>query len=540
MTRAHRYLAFACAFAAILAACAPSTPTGGGATAAPSAAASAAPTATAAKAVYGGTITFALENDVSDLDPMLSGLFVDRNIMYGIYDSLVRFDIKGNIIPWLAEKWTYSEDGKSITFSLRKDVTFHDGTKLDGDLVKWNIDRYRTEKTSRRTADLAAVDSVTVVDASTVKFTLKAPFSPLLANLVDRAGMIVSRKVVESAGADFTLKPFKAGSGPFVLTEAVKNDHYTLEKNASWWGKDKDGNKLPFLDKVIVRPIVDPDVRLTNIRTGNAQVINGLSGKDVPSVKADSSLVYQEVPAFSWDSMVPNEAPGFLFSEHRYVKAVAMALDRDELLQKGPAQGVGLVGYGPISPAHFAYDANFKPFPKADVEGAKKLVAEVGKGALKFELLVQSGSAATLQTAQLIQAQLAKADITADIKTQLFNDIVKLQQDHKHLGMTLVGWSGRLDPDGNTYDFVVTGSPNNDPSYSNQKVDDLMKQQRIESDPAKRTALLRQAQQIYVVDDPSRVWTGFGVSPLVTVKNLVGMIAYPDRIPRFETAQLQK
>ena len=127
-----------------------------------------------------------------------------------------------------------------------------------------------------------------------------------------------------------------------------------------------------------------------------------------------------------------------------------------------------------------------------------------------------------------------------DLKTQLFNDIVTLQQQHKHPGMTFVGWSGRLDPDGNTYDFVVTGSPNNDSSYSNPKVDDLMKQQRAESDPAKRKTLLLQAQQIYAVDDPSRVWFGFGVSPLVTVKNLTGMESYPDRIPRFQTAQLQK
>ena len=217
-----------------------------------------------------------------------------------------------------------------------------------------------------------------------------------------------------------------------------------------------------------------------------------------------------------------------------------MALDRDEILQRGPAQGVGLVGWGPISPAHFAYDASFKPWPKADPEGAKKLVASVGPSPLKFELLVQSGSPASLQEAQLIQAQLAKADIVADIKTQLFNDIITLAQSHKHPGIAIYGWSGRLDPDGNTYDFVVANSPNNDSSYSNDQVNTLMKQERAESDPAKRKALLTQAQQIYVVDDPSRVWYGFGVSPIVSIKKLIGMESYPDRIPRFQTAQLQK
>lgn len=528
-----RLLAILTTLALVLAACGSTPGTGtttGGATTAPSA---------AAKANYGGTLTFALENDVSNLDPMLSGLFVDRNIHYAMYDSLVRVDVKGNIIPWLAEKWTTSTDGKTITFNLRQGVKFHDGTAFDAASVKWNIERYINTKGSSRTGDLSAVASVDVVDTYTAKFNLKSAFAPLLAALVDRAGMMVSQKVADAMGADFTLKPFKAGTGPFILTEAVKNDHYTLERNADWWGKDAAGNKLPYLDKIIVKPILDGDVRLTNLRTGQAQVLNSVAGKDVPAVKADPTLTYLEAGSFAWSSMIPNEAAGYVFNEKKYVKAVAMAIDRQELLDKGPTQGVGIVGYGPIAPSHFAFDANFKPFAKADPEGAKKLIAEVGKP-LEFELLVSSGDAAILQLAQLIQAELAKADIKANIKTQLFNDIVTLQQSHKHAGMTLIGWSGRLDPDGNSYDFVVTGKTNNDSSYSNAKVDELMNQQRVEADPAKRTQLLQQAQQIYVVDDPSRVWFQFGVSPILTVKAVTGMQSYADRIPRFETTQLAK
>ena len=526
-------LALIAAVAVIAGACAPSTsgpsPSGGGAATA----------SAAAKATYGGTITFALENDVSNLDPMLSGLFVDRNIHYAMYDSLVRVNTKGEIIGWLAEKWNTSTDGKTVTFNLRPGVKYHDGSVFDAASVKWNIERYINTKGSSRTGDLAAVASVDVVDANTVKFNLKNAFSPLLAALVDRAGMMVSQKVVDALGADFTLKPFKAGTGPFMLTEAVKNDHYTLEKNPDWWGKDAAGNKLPFLDKIIVKPILDGDVRLTNLRTGQAQVLNNVAGKDVPAVKADTSLTYIEAGSFAWSSMIPNEASGYIFNEKKYVKAVSMAIDRQELLDKGPTQGVGIVGYGPIAPSHFAFDASFKPYPKADVEGAKKLITEVGKP-LEFELLVSSGDAAILQLAQLIQAQLAKADIKANIKTQLFNDIVTLQQSHKHLGMTLIGWSGRLDPDGNSYDFVVTGKTNNDSSYSNAKVDELMNAQRVEPDPAKRTQLLRQAQQIFAVDDPARVWFQFGTSPILTVKAVTGMQSYADRIPRFESAQLAK
>src|SRR6266498_724901 len=208
-----------------------------------------APAQAAAKpAAAGGTLTFVLENDVIDFDPLRSRAFVDRCAQYACYDSLVRIDNSGKIIPWLAEKWDTSADGKQVTFSLRKDAKYHDGTAFDAESYNWNIDRYRTTEGSARSGELAPVDNVTVVDPATVRFDLKTPFSPLLSLLVDRAGMMVSRKAVEAGGEDFTRKAFKAGTGPFVLTEAVKDDHMTLEKNASYW----DPQGTPNVDKVIV------------------------------------------------------------------------------------------------------------------------------------------------------------------------------------------------------------------------------------------------------------------------------------------------
>ena len=102
MRSARYFVAFLGAFAVLLAACSGGQQPAGGGSASPSA---------GTKATYGGSITFGLENDVSNLDPMLSGLFVDRNIMYAMYDSLVRVTPKGDIIPWLADKWETSSDG---------------------------------------------------------------------------------------------------------------------------------------------------------------------------------------------------------------------------------------------------------------------------------------------------------------------------------------------------------------------------------------------------------------------------------------------
>jgi peptide/nickel transport system substrate-binding protein len=174
------------------------------------------------------------------------------------------------------------------------------------------------------------------------------------------------------------------------------------------------------------------------------------------------------------------------------------------------------------------------------VAAAKKLVTDVGKGPLKFELLVSSGDAATLQFAQLLKSQLEKAEITMDIKTLLFNEIVTLQQQHKHPGMTLIGWSGRIDPDGNVYDFNYTGRPNNDSAYSNKDVDGLLDQTRTATDQAKRKDLFLKAQQTFVVDDPSRIFYSFNAAQLLTAKAIQGFTVFPDQLPRFENVWVQK
>jgi peptide/nickel transport system substrate-binding protein len=495
--------------------------------------------APAATGAPGGAVTFVLENDVIDFDPLRSRAFVDRNVHYQIYDSLVRIDAGGKIIPWLAEKWESAPDGKAVTFTLRKDVKYHDGSPFDAESVKWNIERYQTTEGSARRGELAPIDSVSVVDAHTARFNLKTPFAPLLSLLVDRAGMMVSPKAAEAGGADFTRKAFRAGTGPFILTEAVKDDHVTLVKNPEWWGKDRDGSRLPYLDKITVRPITNSDVRLTNLKTGDAQAANNIAGKDVAGVKAEGALTYQEKPGLSFGSLIPNRRPGFVFEEPRYVKAVSMALDRKELLDK-VFFGIGTVGYGTIAPPHFAYDASFKPFERPDPEGAKRLVTQAGKGPLSFEFLVSSGDPVTLQLAQLIQAQLKKADINAEIVQLEFAQILSLQSEKSFKGLTLVGWSGRIDPDGNTYDHIYTGRPFNDSSYSNAEVDALLDEQRTASDEAKRRAALRAAEKIYVVDDPARIWYRFGVAQLVTTKQLQGLEPYPDQIIRFQYGRLQR
>ena len=525
MTRSiSRLFGILAAFAIVLGACS-------GGTSAPGSGGS-----NAGAPVAGGTLTFALENDLINGDPMLSTAFVDRNVHYLIYDTLLRSDPKGNIVAGLATKWETSADGKTMTLTLRDGVTFQDGSPFNADSVKWNLDRYRSEAKSQRKGELGSVDSVTAVDAKTVKLNLKVPFSPLAAQLVDRSGMMLSQKAVEAGGADFTRKPVNAGTGPFAFVEAVKDDHVTLAKNPKYWDKDKDGNQLPYLDKVVIKPITDGTVRVTQLKTGDVQAVNNVPGKDVADMRKSTDFTWIEGPNFGFNSIILNNAPSFVFNEVKYRQAVASAIDRQELVDKA-SFGVDRVGYGPIAPAHFAFDAGFKPFT-VDPAKAKSLVDSVGKGPLSFTLIISAGDPVAVQYATLIQAQMAKAGIDMKIQSLEFAQILDQQTKHIFKDATLVGWSGRLDPDGNTYDHIVTGRPFNDASYTSKTVDDAMEQQRTLSDPAARKPLLRKAEET-VVTEAGRVWFSFRITGIATAKKVHGIDAYPDGIIRFAYAWIK-
>ena len=140
------------------------------------------------------TLRVGLAEDPDVLDPTLARTFVGRIVFAALCDKLFDIDEKLNIVPQLATSYAWSADSKQLTIKLRTDVTFHDGEKLDAAAVKFNIERHKTMAGSNSSGELRPVTSVDVVDPATVRLNLSAPFSPVLAALADRAGMMVSPK----------------------------------------------------------------------------------------------------------------------------------------------------------------------------------------------------------------------------------------------------------------------------------------------------------------------------------------------------------
>ena len=208
MTLPRRLVAVAAALPLVLAAC-----SGGGTTSKPKISGAAADD----RAVKnGGTLTMALSADPDALDPTTSTTLLGREVFTSICEKLYDIDAGAKIVPQLASALPdVAKDGRSVTIKLREGLKFNDGTPFDAAAVKKSLDRHRTLKTSARAADLAAVKKVDVVDPSTIKISLSRPFTPLTAQLADRAGMVMSPKALDAEGDNFGAKPVCVGPFKF-------------------------------------------------------------------------------------------------------------------------------------------------------------------------------------------------------------------------------------------------------------------------------------------------------------------------------------
>src|SRR6202163_2903709 len=182
------------------------------------------------------TLRIGLAEDPDILDPTLSRTYVGRIVFASFCDKLFDIDEKLNIVPQLALSHETSADGKEMTIKLRPGVKFHDGEPFDAEAAKFSLDRHLTMQGSFRKPELAALGHVDVVDPLTIKLVLKTPFSPLIAQLTDRAGMMVFPKAAKEAGDKFGQHPVCAG--PYKFVERVQQDRMVFEKFADYWNKD--------------------------------------------------------------------------------------------------------------------------------------------------------------------------------------------------------------------------------------------------------------------------------------------------------------
>jgi peptide/nickel transport system substrate-binding protein len=495
-------------------------------------AASGAPTSVSAAAPKkGGTLRVGLGVDVTVLDPHLSGSKIDRQVYHNLYDPLLVLDEKLGIQPNLAESWE-TPDPKTLVLKLRQGVRFHDGTDFNAEAARINFDRMANDPKSVRKGEVANIASTEPVDPYTLKISLKQPDAALLATLTDRAGMMISPAALTKLGADLQHDATGAGTGPFQYVEWVPDDHILLKRYDAYWNKDRG----PYLDQIRYRPIPDDTVKLQSLQGGELDALDYLAPRTVSLAKADANLVVIDVPSLAafWYMLNTTKPP---FDNKALRMAVTYALDTEAIV-KGVYLGVGVPANGPISPSSWAYDDTIKPV-KRDLAKAKAMLAEGGQpSGFTFTFTIVN-TPFGVQEAEVVKAQLAEAGITCNVQT--VDGASQLAAgNNKTYEMTTYAWSGRPDPDGNTFQFFHTtpGVSLNWSGISNPQLDKLLEQTRQVSDHAERKKLYSQAIQILHEEAPA-VFIVHPVEPKAMSPKLQGYTAIPDGMLRFKDVWLK-
>ncbi len=444
-------------------------------------------------------VVVALNQDPDILDPTLSRTYVGRIVFSQICEKLYEIDEQLKIHPQLAADLpAITDGGKTVTIKLRSNVKFNDGTPMTAEAVKFSLDRHREMKGSNRRSELASVTAVEVVDPLTVRLRLKTPFSPLVAQLSDRAGMPVSPAAVQKLGEKFGTAPVCVG--PWQFVERVSQDRIVVERSPHYF----DAGQAKY-DRIVFRIIPDDNVRLANLRSGDIDVMHQVAPTDSASLKKEGRFDVASVTGLGFNSITINlknktgktNPPGDLgtplANDPRVREALELSIDR-EALNQVTYEGQNTVGCGPISPNSVFFDKTRKCSTR-DVARAKKLLADAGLASgYAFELVVVNNPQQR-RVGEVIQGMAREAGFNITLRPSEFASALKDNDDGKHQAF-LIGWSGRVDPDGNVHQAQACGGSLNGTLACDEKVDALLNKAREISDLTQRRGLYREATDL--------------------------------------------
>ena len=489
----------------------------------------------------GGTITVALASDPGTIDPTKADTFDARVVFTSFCEKLYDANDQLQAVPQLAAALpTTSSDGLTVTIPLRTGIKFNDGTPFNAAAVKTTLDRDLTLPGSARAREIAAIKSVSVLNPTTVQIKLKYPFSPLVAQLADRAGLIMSPTALKKEGDNFGDNPVCVG--PFKFSSRTEGSQLSFVKSNDYYNASK--VKLQGINYKI---ITDPTTRADNLQSGDVQAAEQLETTDIPRLKGDSSLKIEDISAISYQGISINisNANGVnkpaghvntpLANNPDLRKAFEMALDRNAINKAvyDGDQSVDCLPF-PIQSPYRPANPNCTPY---NPTAAKQIVTSSGiKTPIPVTMMIPANSGAD-RLAQVIQSMEDKVGFKLTIKTVDFTSSLAAARAG-NFDTFLIGWSGRLDPDGDLSDLVTSGGSNNFSGLHDTQLDNLVTQSASASglaarkaDYAKTLARLQQVRpNIYLYHD--RWYLGLSAK-------LTGVVYNTDGIPRFATASLQ-
>ena len=421
-------------------------------------------------------ITLAMQLEPPHLDPTSAAAGAIDSVLYSnVFEGLTRFASDGSIIPGLAQSWVISDDGLTYTFKLAEGVTFHDGTTMDAEDVKFSLDRARAEDSANaQKALFASIADVEAVDASTVKITLSAPNGSLLFNLAWGDAVIVAPESIEN------IKQAPVGTGAFKFANWVQGDNITLEKNADYWGTPAK------LDKVTFKFISDPTAAFAAVMAEDVDVFAGYPApENVPQFEADPR--FQVIVGNTEGETIlstNNKMPPF--DNVKVREAMAHAIDRQAIID-GAMFGLGTpIGthFAPHNPDYVDLTAD----SAYDPEKAKALLAEAGFAEGFTTTLKLPPPSYARRGGEIIAAQLREVGIQTEITNLEWAQWLEEVFKGTDFGLTIVSHTEPMD-------IGIYARPDYYFQYDDADFQAMNTALEAEADPAKRSALLDQMQR---------------------------------------------
>ncbi len=428
-----------------------------------------------------GSITLAMQLEPPHLDPTSAAAQAIDSVVYSnIFEGLTRFMGDGSIVPGLATSWDISADGLTYTFHLAPGVRFHDGTAMDGEDVKFSLDRARAEdSTNAQKALFAGITDVTVIDAVTVQVTLAEPNGNFLFNMAWGDAVIVAPESID----DITTNPI--GTGAFKFTGWVQGDSISIERNDDYWGTPA------ILDSATFKFISDPTAAFAVVMAQDVDVFSGFPApENLPQFEADARFQVlvgstEGETILSTNNLMP-PLDNVLVRE-----AIAHAIDRQAIIDGA------MFGYGTPIGTHFAPHnpayVDLTGQSAYDPDKARALLAEAGfPDGFETTLKLPPPSYAR-RGGEIIAAQLRAVGIETEISNLEWAQWLEEVFRGKDFGLTIVSHTEPMD-------IGIYARPEYYFQYDNPDFQALMGELNSTTDPGDRTALMQKAQQI-IADD---------------------------------------
>jgi peptide/nickel transport system substrate-binding protein len=476
----------------------------------------------------GGALSVALAEDPDRLDPTLARTFVGRIVFANMCEKLYDINGKLRIVPQLAAAPpSFSPNGRTVTIRLRTGVRFNDGTPFDAAAVKTSLDRHRNLTGSVRASELSQVGSVTVVNPRTVRLTLTEPFAPLIAQLADRAGMIMSPTQLQKLGDRFSNEPVCVG--PFSFVSRTAGDRIELRKSSFYY----DARRVN-LARLVFRIMVEGTVRAQNLRSRDVGVAERLPSTELRGIRGDRGLLLRKALSLGYQGITINIANknGLGRPFVQLDTPLELSLDRRTINRVGLG-GTAVPGCRPLSPVLADWVTRGSTCPARNLARARSLIASTGLSRPRVELMIGTSDEAA-RIGQVIQALAREAGFDIVLRPTEFVTALR-RQDTGQYDAFAVGWSGRVDPDGNIYQFHHTKGSQNVSGVTDPRIDSALDQARQATRLAARkqhysraTTMLRNRRNIIYLYHPQN-FTG-------QVRNVRNVVFLGDGLLRLKTA----